>query len=108
LEVITDLTLIDDLRRDPDLHYLRLDDRLLSNDPFPNKVVMVPCIAPGSEFRPNFDRPEAPFHLNLRGPLLEALEKTLAMPQWQGRVIGLHYRATIGELFDRMTKLTVP
>src|SRR4051794_10829193 len=46
LEIITDLAVIDELRRDPDLHYIRLGDELRSDDPFENKVVMVPCVAP--------------------------------------------------------------
>jgi hypothetical protein len=34
LEIITDLEVIDALRRDPDLHYLRAEDRLNTDDPF--------------------------------------------------------------------------
>jgi Flp pilus assembly protein TadD len=108
LEITKDLALIELLRSHQDLHFLRLEDRLDVEKAFPNKVLMVPCISPGDPFRKGYARSDAEFHIDLRGPLREAFEKAQSLPQWSRRVIGLHYRATVGEVFDRMTKLTVP
>ena len=32
----------------------------------------------------------------------------MAMPQWQGPVIGMHFRATVGEMGRRMNRVFVP
>ncbi len=108
LEVITDLVQIEDLKREPDLHFLTLSTPLDIDRPFANKVVLVPCITPGDPFRPAFRRADQVFRVNLKAQLKQALTRALALPCWNKRVIGLHYRATMGELFERMTKLTVP
>jgi tetratricopeptide (TPR) repeat protein len=108
LEVITDLEQIEALKREPDLHYLSIATPLDLGRPFPHKVVMVPCITPGDPFRPVVRRPDQVFRINLKAQLAEALARAMALPYWSRRVIGLHYRATVGELFERMTKLTVP
>lgn len=108
LEVITDLDVIETLRREPDLHFLTLSTPLDINKPFANKVLMVPCITPGEPFTPTSRRADQVFRINLKAQLAEALARAAALPHWRKRVIGLHYRATMGELFERMTKLTVP
>lgn len=108
LEILISVDEVDLIRKDKDLYYLRVSDTLDVSNPFPNRVIMVPCISPGEPFRSNFHRSEVDFKINLLGPLLEAFDKSRSLEQWNSPVIGLHYRATIGELFDRMTKLTVP
>jgi hypothetical protein len=108
LEVITDLAVIEQLKQEPDLHYLQLATPLDIERPFPNKVVMVPCITPGDPFGPSVRREDEPFRIELKGRLAEALSRSMARPEWQRHVIGVHYRATVGELFDRMTRNNVP
>jgi Flp pilus assembly protein TadD len=108
LEVITDLAVVDVLKREPDLHFITLSTPLDIDKPFPNKVVMVPCITPGAPFRPASRRPDQVFRINLKAQFAEALARALAAPYWRKRVIGLHYRAAVGELFERMSKVTVP
>ncbi len=108
MEVITDLEKIDRLKKDADLHFVNLATPLDINRPFPNRVVMVPCITPGDPFKPALRRPGRVFRINLKGALAESLNRAMSLPYWKKRVIGLHYRATMGELFERMTKLTVP
>jgi Flp pilus assembly protein TadD len=108
LEVITDLAVIETLTQEPDLHFLRLDTPLDIERPFPNKVVMVPCITPGDPFGPRVRQTDEPFRIELKGRLAEALSRSMSRPEWKRHVIGVHYRATVGELFDRMTRNNVP
>jgi len=108
LEVITDLDAIEKLKQEPDLFYLPLTTALDVEQPFPNKVVMVPCIAPGEPFGPAQRRADQPFRIELKGRLADALARSTARPEWQRHLIGVHYRATVGELFERMTELNVP
>jgi tetratricopeptide (TPR) repeat protein len=108
LEVITDLGVIEQLQREPDLHYLRINTPLDIERPFPNKVVIVPCITPGDPFGPRVRSTDAQFRIELRGRLADALTRALSRPEWKRHVIGLHYRAAVGEVFDRMSRSNVP
>ena len=51
LEVITDLDVIDRLRKDDDLHYLRIGTDVLNIDkPFTERVLLIPCLVPGEPY----------------------------------------------------------
>jgi Flp pilus assembly protein TadD len=109
LEVITDLDVIDRLRQDEDLHFLRLDtERLDVDQPFAERVLLIPCLVPGEPYPISAKRKDMPFRINLRGRLLEAWQEVMRRPEWSGPVIGLHYRSTVGEVTERMTKAITP
>ncbi len=109
LEVITDLDEIDRLRRDEDLHFLKLEtDRLDVNKPFAARVLLIPCLVPGEPYPISAKQKDLPFRVGLRGKLLEAWQSVMQRPEWSGPVIGLHYRGTVGEVTERMTKFITP
>ena len=109
LEVITDLDVIDRLRHDEDLHFLRNDtERLNVDQPFPERVLLIPCLVPGEPYPISAKRRDAPFRVNLRDKLLGAWHEVMRRPEWSGPVVGLHYRSTVGEVTERMTKSVTP
>lgn len=108
LEVVTDLATLDRLRLEPDLHYLTMVDRLVTANPFTHKVLLVPCVTPGQPFNLEVKETAPTFRINLRGRLLEEWQRALSLSYWRGPVIGLHYRSTVGEVTERMTKELVP
>jgi len=109
LEVITDLDAIDRVRQDEDLHFLKLEtDRLIVDQPFTERVLLIPCLVPGEPYPISAKHKDTPFHVHLRGKLLEAWHAVMSRPEWSGHVIGLHYRGTIGEVTERMTKAITP
>ena len=109
LEVITDLAVVDRLRQDAGLHFLRLDtERLNVDQPFPDRVLLIPCLVPGDPYPISAKRKDTPFHIHLRGKLLGAWHEVMRRPEWSGPVIGLHYRSTVGEVTERMTKAITP
>jgi Flp pilus assembly protein TadD len=109
LEVITDLDVIDQLRQDEDLHFLKLEtDRLNVDRPFPERVLLIPCLVPGEPYPISAKHKDLPFRVMPRGNLLEALHAAMRRPEWSGPVIGLHYRSTVGEVTERMTKALTP
>jgi tetratricopeptide (TPR) repeat protein len=108
LQILTDLEQIDRLRQVEDLHYLTLVDRLNVDQPFPQQVLLVPCVTPGLPYTLEVKRAGPPFRIVLKGKLLEEWHRAMSLPQWQGPVIGLHYRSTVGEVTERMTRELVP
>ncbi|HTW72093.1 MAG TPA: tetratricopeptide repeat protein [Acetobacteraceae bacterium] len=109
LEVITDLDQALNLRESADLRYLRIGhDYLDIHNPFPNEVLLVPCLTPGNPYPLSAKQPGLPFRVTLKGRLQQEWDKVLAMPQWQGPVIGMHYRGTVGEIGHRMTRSITP
>ena len=109
LEVITDLDTIAQLRADPDLHFLHLGtDQLDISNPFPARVLLIPCLVPGEPYPISAKRPDVPFRVTLRGRLREAFTAVTARPEWAGPVVGLHYRAVVGEVTERMSKAITP
>jgi hypothetical protein len=81
LEVITDLDVIDRLRHDEDLHFLRNDtERLNVDQPFPERVLLIPCLVPGEPYPISAKRRDAPFRVNLRDKLLGAWHEVMRRP----------------------------
>ncbi|HEY1936278.1 MAG TPA: tetratricopeptide repeat protein [Acetobacteraceae bacterium] len=108
LEIITDLDEIDRLKGSEDLHPVTIDDRLDINKPFPQRVLYVPCIGPGEPYSIDTKAVTHGFKVMLRGMLLDEWQRVMQMPQWQGHVVGMHFRALIGEIGPRMNREIVP
>jgi len=109
MEVITDLDVVDRLRKDDDLHFLQVEtERLNVDQPFTERVLLIPCLVPGRPFEERTRRRDLTFHVGLRGKLLESWHAAMSRPEWSGPVIGLHYRSAFGEITERMTKALTP
>jgi Flp pilus assembly protein TadD len=109
LEVITDLDVVDQLRQDEDLHFLKIEtDRLNVDQPFPQRVLLIPCLVPGEPYPIGAKSKDLPFRVMPRGKLLDGLHAAMSRQEWSGPVIGLHYRSTVGEVTERMTKAITP
>jgi tetratricopeptide (TPR) repeat protein len=109
LGVITELDAIDRLRRDDDLHFLQAEtERLIVEQSFTERVLLIPCLVPGRPYEGVANRKDLPFRVGLRGKLLEAWRAAMSRPEWSGPVIGLHYSSTMGAIADRMTKALAP
>ena len=108
LEVITDLAEIDRLTAGPDTHYLDLQEAMDVLKPLPNAVVFVPGNTPGAPFSLEVKQHDGRFRIVLKGRLQAEWERAMSLPQWSGPVIGLHYRASVGEMSDRSIQEFVP
>lgn len=109
LEVVTDLDEIERIGKIADRTDVSAAQPLDISRPIENTVLVVPAYTPGLPYSIDAKRPDLPFRVVLRGPLREAWERVMAMPQWAGPVIGMHFRALVGtDPGPRMSRYLVP
>lgn len=108
LEVITDQEEIERISKIDDRTWVSGSQPLDVARPIENTVLAVPAFTPGEPYHLGVKRADLPFRVVLRGRLREAWNRVIAMPQWSGPVIGMHFRAFVGEIGPRMNRFLVP
>jgi tetratricopeptide (TPR) repeat protein len=108
LEVITEMAEIQRISEIEDRTWVSPTQTLDVTQPIEHAVLVVPAYTPGEPYSLGAKRADLPFRVVLRGRLLDAWNAIRAMPQWSGPVIGMHFRAFVGEIGPRMNRFLVP